>query len=194
MLTRRMHKVLGKSPLSYFQDLRVESAVHLLKTSDETVDQIASRVGYSDAVILRVLLRHRLGLGVRELRPPQRRVAAVDSVKPLKRSPFSGLKTDAGGKQATTNRPFTGAEFIATSATWAKSGLTASASMTSPSNRARSCQLSEGVPLFHIRVYRATGRLCGGAAVSLVHDLRCFGQPTRHNPAVGIMTLMPISA
>jgi|SRR5271166_4966 len=98
-LTRRMHKVLGKSPLSYFQDLRVESAVHLLKTSDETVDQIASRVGYSDAVTLRVLLRRRLGLGVRELRPPQRRVAAMDSVIPLKRAPFSDLKADAGGNK-----------------------------------------------------------------------------------------------
>jgi transcriptional regulator GlxA family with amidase domain len=96
-LARRMHKVLGKSPLSYFQDLRVESAVHLLKTSDETVDQIASRVGYSDAVTLRVLLRRRLGLGVRELRPSQRPVAAADSVNTLKRPLFSGLKADAGG-------------------------------------------------------------------------------------------------
>jgi transcriptional regulator GlxA family with amidase domain len=32
-LTRRLHSVLGKSPMSYFQSLRVERAVHLLKTS-----------------------------------------------------------------------------------------------------------------------------------------------------------------
>ncbi|MGO9450736.1 MAG: GlxA family transcriptional regulator [Candidatus Binataceae bacterium] len=70
-LARRMHKVLGKSPLSYFQDLRVELAVHLLKTSDEGVDEIASRVGYADGVALRVLLRRRLGHGVRELRSHQ---------------------------------------------------------------------------------------------------------------------------
>jgi transcriptional regulator GlxA family with amidase domain len=68
-LARRMHKVLGKSPLSYFQDLRIELAVHLLRTSDEGVEEIASRVGYADGVALRVLLRRRLGRGVRELRP-----------------------------------------------------------------------------------------------------------------------------
>ena len=67
-LTRRMHKVLGKSPLSYFQDLRVERAVHLLKTTAESVDEISSRVGYADGVTLRVLLRRRLGRGIRELR------------------------------------------------------------------------------------------------------------------------------
>lgn len=68
-LARRMHKVLGKSPLSYFQDLRIELAVHLLQTSDQGVDEIASRVGYADGVTLRLLLRKRLGRGVRELRP-----------------------------------------------------------------------------------------------------------------------------
>jgi transcriptional regulator GlxA family with amidase domain len=67
-LARRMHKVLGKSPLSYFQDLRIERALHLLKTSDASVDEIASRVGYADGVTLRLLLRRRVGRGVRELR------------------------------------------------------------------------------------------------------------------------------
>lgn len=67
-LARRIRNVLGKSPLSYFQDLRVERAVHLLRTSDATLDQIAAEVGYSDAVTLRTLLRRNLGRGVRELR------------------------------------------------------------------------------------------------------------------------------
>jgi len=67
-LARRMQAVLGKSPLSYFQDLRVERAVHLLKTTDENVDEIAVRVGYADGVTLRTLLRRRLGHGVREIR------------------------------------------------------------------------------------------------------------------------------
>jgi transcriptional regulator GlxA family with amidase domain len=67
-LARRMHAVLGKSPLTYFQDLRVERAVHLLKTTDEGVDAIAARVGYADGVTLRTLLRSRLGKGVREIR------------------------------------------------------------------------------------------------------------------------------
>ena len=67
-LARRMRTVLGKSPLSYFQDLRVERAVHLLKTTDQTVEEIAVRVGYADGVTLRTLLRRRLGYGIRELR------------------------------------------------------------------------------------------------------------------------------
>jgi transcriptional regulator GlxA family with amidase domain len=67
-LARRMQEVLGKSPLSYFQSLRVERAVHLLKTSSASVDQIAERVGYTDGSILRVLLRRHLGLGIKEIR------------------------------------------------------------------------------------------------------------------------------
>jgi transcriptional regulator GlxA family with amidase domain len=67
-LARRMQAVLGKSPLSYMQSLRVERAVHLLKTSQDSVDDIATRVGYADGVTLRTLLRRELGYGVREIR------------------------------------------------------------------------------------------------------------------------------
>ena len=67
-LDRRLRVVLGKSPLSYFQDLRVERAVHLLQTSKVSVERIAAEIGYSDGVTLRTLLRRRLGRGVREIR------------------------------------------------------------------------------------------------------------------------------
>ena len=67
-LARRMRAVLGKSPLSYFQDLRVERAVHLLKTTDGSVEEIAARVGYADGVTLRSLLRRHLGHGIKEIR------------------------------------------------------------------------------------------------------------------------------
>jgi transcriptional regulator GlxA family with amidase domain len=67
-LARRLRDVLGKTPLSYVQDLRVERAVHLLRTSPADVEQIAAQVGYADGVTLRALLRRRLGRGVRELR------------------------------------------------------------------------------------------------------------------------------
>lgn len=67
-LARRMRQVLGKSPLSYFQDLRVERAVHLLKTSNKSLDQIAALVGYADGVTLRTLLRRRIGRSVRDVR------------------------------------------------------------------------------------------------------------------------------
>jgi transcriptional regulator GlxA family with amidase domain len=67
-LARRMQSVLGKSPLEYFQDLRIERAVHLLETSRASVDQIAADVGYAEGATLRALLRRRLGRGVREIR------------------------------------------------------------------------------------------------------------------------------
>lgn len=67
-LARRLQSVLGKSPRSYFQELRVERAVHLLKTTPDGVDAIAAKVGYSDGITLRNLLRRHLGVGVREIR------------------------------------------------------------------------------------------------------------------------------
>lgn len=67
-LARRLQSVLGKSPLSYFQSLRVERAVHLLKTTNASVDEIATRVGYADGATLRTLLRRRLNTGVKEIR------------------------------------------------------------------------------------------------------------------------------
>jgi transcriptional regulator GlxA family with amidase domain len=67
-LARRIQSVLGKSPLSYFQGLRVERAVHLLKTGSASVDEVAARVGYSEGATLRVLLRRRLNIGIKEIR------------------------------------------------------------------------------------------------------------------------------
>ena len=57
---RRLHAILGKSPLAYFQSGRVKWAVDLLKTTQGGVDEMASRVGYADGVTLRTLLRRRL--------------------------------------------------------------------------------------------------------------------------------------
>lgn len=67
-LERRVRAVLGKTPLSYVQDLRVELAVHRLRTTKESIDDIASAVGYRDGVTLRTLLRKKTGRGIRELR------------------------------------------------------------------------------------------------------------------------------
>lgn len=67
-LSRRLQRVLGKSPVAYVQELRVERAVHLLRTTAASVDAIAAEVGYSDGVTLRTLLRRKTGYGVRELR------------------------------------------------------------------------------------------------------------------------------
>jgi transcriptional regulator GlxA family with amidase domain len=67
-LARRMESVLGKSPLAFFQDLRIERAVHLLRAGHASVDQIAAEVGYAEGVTLRALLRRKLGRSVREIR------------------------------------------------------------------------------------------------------------------------------
>jgi transcriptional regulator GlxA family with amidase domain len=71
-LARHMQAVLGKSPLAYFQTLRVERAVHLLKTGNASVDEIATRVGYADGTTLRSLLRRRLNVGIKEIRKAPR--------------------------------------------------------------------------------------------------------------------------
>ena len=69
-LARRMRSVLGQSPLAFFQALRIERAVHLLKTAGSSVDEVAAQVGYADGATLRSLLRRRLNLGVRDIRRP----------------------------------------------------------------------------------------------------------------------------
>ncbi|CAB3757108.1 GlxA family transcriptional regulator [Paraburkholderia humisilvae] len=66
-LQRRTEAVLGKSPLAFFQDLRVERAQHLVALGYD-IETVSSEVGYADPATLRTLLRRRLGRGVRELR------------------------------------------------------------------------------------------------------------------------------
>ena len=69
-LSRRLQAVVGKSPLAFFQDLRVERAVHLLRTSSASIDSIAAQVGYADGTTLRSLLRRKTGRPVSALRVP----------------------------------------------------------------------------------------------------------------------------
>jgi transcriptional regulator GlxA family with amidase domain len=66
-LQRRTEAVLGKTPLEFFQDLRIERARQLVAAGCN-LETIASEVGYADSATLRTLLRRKLGHGVRELR------------------------------------------------------------------------------------------------------------------------------
>ena len=70
-LQRRTEAVLGKSPLAFFQDLRIERAQNLVAIGYD-IERIAGEVGYADSATLRTLLRRRLGRGVRELRAEMR--------------------------------------------------------------------------------------------------------------------------
>ncbi|MEO0322051.1 MAG: helix-turn-helix domain-containing protein [Myxococcota bacterium] len=67
-LQRRLSKVLGRTPIAYVRDLRVEQAIHQLRSTDRSIEEIAEAVGYRDGVTLRTLLRKKTGRGVRELR------------------------------------------------------------------------------------------------------------------------------
>jgi len=67
-LERRLRKILGQTPIAFVRRLRVERAIFLLETTDESVESIASEVGYGDGVTLRTLLRKQTGLGIRQLR------------------------------------------------------------------------------------------------------------------------------
>ncbi|MCW7943938.1 AraC family transcriptional regulator [Streptomyces hygroscopicus] len=67
-LQRTVQRVLGTSPIRFIQDLRVERAAHLLRTTDLPLETISRKVGYEHANTLRVLLRERTGKTTSALR------------------------------------------------------------------------------------------------------------------------------
>jgi len=69
-LQRALRRTLGTSPVHFVQDLRVEQATHLLRTTSEPLEVIARKVGYEHPNTLRVLLRERNGTTVAMLRKP----------------------------------------------------------------------------------------------------------------------------
>ncbi|WP_042406142.1 GlxA family transcriptional regulator [Streptacidiphilus carbonis] len=68
-LQRTTRAVLGIPPVRFVQDLRVEQATHLLRSTDATIEAIARRVGYESANTLRILLRERTGKSAAQHRP-----------------------------------------------------------------------------------------------------------------------------
>lgn len=67
-LQRCVQRTTGTSPIRFVQDLRIERATHLLRTTDLSLETIARRVGYEHPNTLRVLLRERTGKTVAALR------------------------------------------------------------------------------------------------------------------------------
>lgn len=67
-LQRSVQRTVGTSPIRFVQDLRIERAVHLLRTTDESLEAISRKVGYEQANTLRTLLRERTGKTTAALR------------------------------------------------------------------------------------------------------------------------------
>jgi transcriptional regulator GlxA family with amidase domain len=60
-LQRSVQRTMGTSPIRFIQDLRIELATHLLRTSGLSLEAISRKVGYEHPNTLRVLLRERTG-------------------------------------------------------------------------------------------------------------------------------------
>jgi transcriptional regulator GlxA family with amidase domain len=67
-LQRTVQRTLGTSPIHFVQDLRIERASHLLRTTDLSLETISKEVGYEHPNTLRVLLRERTGKTTAALR------------------------------------------------------------------------------------------------------------------------------
>lgn len=67
-LARKLDHTLHTTPLRFVQRLRMERAVHLLETSDASVDAVAHSVGYADAAAFRRVLRRETGRAPSEIR------------------------------------------------------------------------------------------------------------------------------
>ncbi len=67
-LQRSVQRTIGTSPIRFAQDLRIERASHLLRTTDMSLETISRKVGYEHSNTLRVLLRERTGKTISALR------------------------------------------------------------------------------------------------------------------------------
>ncbi|MBM7790122.1 GlxA family transcriptional regulator [Tenggerimyces flavus] len=69
-LQRVLRRTLGTSPVRFVQAVRVEQAMHLLRTTDQSLYSIAHRVGYESGRTLGQLIRRRTGIPSSALRQP----------------------------------------------------------------------------------------------------------------------------
>lgn len=67
-LQRTTAAVLGISPIEFVHQIRLDEATFLLRTTSQTVDAIATAVGYQNTSTLRALVRRRRGTTISALR------------------------------------------------------------------------------------------------------------------------------
>ncbi|UZJ45168.1 helix-turn-helix domain-containing protein [Marinimicrobium sp. C6131] len=67
-LNRRFKAATGQTPLEYLQEIRINNARDLLKTSNLTIAEIADKVGYQDTGYFTTLFKKQLAITPREYR------------------------------------------------------------------------------------------------------------------------------
>jgi transcriptional regulator GlxA family with amidase domain len=67
-LQRTTASVLGLSPIAFAQEIRLDQATFLLRTTQQSAETIANAVGYQTASTLRALIRRRRRSSITELR------------------------------------------------------------------------------------------------------------------------------
>ena len=66
--SRRFKEAIGKTPLQYLQDIRIDIASDLLQSSNLSIGDIADKVGYSDTSHFSRLFRKKLTISPSEYR------------------------------------------------------------------------------------------------------------------------------
>ncbi len=74
-LLRRFKRATGLTPVQYLQQLRIESARHLLEVSNMNIEEITERVGYENGSSFRRLFKKKTGLTPLEYRNKFSRIA-----------------------------------------------------------------------------------------------------------------------
>lgn len=74
---RRFTKATGYAPLDYIQSLRIEEAKHMLETTDDAIDDIASDIGYDDPNSFRRLFKRMTSITPNQYRMRFQSVAAA---------------------------------------------------------------------------------------------------------------------
>lgn len=65
---RKFKNVYGKSPISFYNDLRANNAMHLLSTTDMTLEQIGKNIGFEDKHYFSYFFKNTVGVSPTEYR------------------------------------------------------------------------------------------------------------------------------